>query len=772
MKPSAEFRKNLCDFLMGQRETSFPDIPENINPLSENARIWLKSVCDNTAERTKIIAARGIRLIDKGELTVQNPNKVAGEDRVEKHSDIHPLLSSVALLKGCGPQTAEKFSNAGIYTIYDLLSCHPVEYRDLRKILKIIDIQEGVFCCLCATITKRSMFSGKLFADASDETGVIKLNWFRTWPALAKQVTPGQSLYISGRCTVRGTFKTFSHPDVSIERPHYFFIRYSGETTGNLIKRFIPQALEFTLNHQAETLPDSVIKERSLWPISDSLKYIHNPPEDISSDDIKQLSRGYHNSQKRFAYEELLQIQLTMLSRKKAVTEVEGPVINTGSINGFLNLLPFKLTKGQNKALLEILKDISSGKIMNRLLQGDVGSGKTAVAMGACIVTALSGYQAAFMVPTTILATQQLDSFTRIAEQLNLKCAILTGDTPSPVRKSILAMLEGGAIDILIGTHSLIQQNVLFQDLALAVIDEQHRFGVSQRATLRTKSGFGNCHLLVMTATPIPRSLALTAYGDLEISIIDELPPGRNPVETVVIKTKKEKKQLVNKLSDFLSKGEKIFIVVPLIDTGEEKDRPDIHIIHRFFSENLPEAKSALLHGRMSNHEKNETIQKFRDGLLNMVVATTVIEVGMDIPDASIIVIIESDRFGLAQLHQLRGRVGRKSGSNAFCYLLVSEKPTADGLERLEIMKSCSNGFELSEEDLRMRGAGDILGTKQSGIMALKFGSLIHHREILELAREDAQKILTRDPELQTQPFLRQKTIDFSLRELFGAESG
>ncbi|MBN2725533.1 MAG: ATP-dependent DNA helicase RecG [Deltaproteobacteria bacterium] len=761
------------DFILSP-ESSFL-LPENL--LSKiiatgEGKTWIEEVFSSGMLVNRISAAKGIRFLDTGLIKIPESSKYS----ITIEEGVHPLLKSVINIKGCGDKTAEKLNAAGIRTIHDLLWIQPYDYRDIRNIIDVKDLEEGKLSCIHVKITKRFFVRGNLFADASDDTGAVKLNWFRIWPGLSSLVSPGVSLFVVGSCVRRNGILTFSHPDISTESPGKFLLKYSTirEISAGIHRRLVLNALEYIkkLPEDADPVPLELRKELNLPVFHDALEFIHNPPPDISEQQFELLSHGHHNSQLRFAFEELLWIQLAMLGKKNKASHNSNYGISIDSIKRVLGVLPFELTPGQNAALEEISSDLGSGKLMNRLLQGDVGSGKTAVAFAACAITCLSGFQCAFMVPTTVLAAQQYEFFSTMAEKLNLRTALLTSDIPVPSRKSILAMLEGGYIDILIGTQSLIQESVVFQDLALVVIDEQHRFGVSQRAALREKSGYENCHLLVMTATPIPRSLALTAYGDLDISVINGMPPGRMPVKTRIIKTKKEKLSVLEQIDNFLKKGEKVFVVVPLIDGGEEKERPDLGIIHDFFRDKLEHAVISELHGRMSFSEKEEIVGSFRDGKCNLIIATTVIEVGMDIPDASVIVIIESDRFGLSQLHQLRGRVGRRANADSRCYLMVSAKPTADGLARLKIMESTSDGFEISESDLRMRGPGDIIGTRQSGALSLKFGSILRHRELITIAREKAQTLLEKDPALENYTFLKNRVSEINIKQLIGPESG
>ena len=514
--------------------------------------------------------------------------------------------------------------------------------------------------------------------------------------------------------------------------------------TGKVMNRLQASALNACLPEIEETLPEYILREKDLVPLRFALRNIHFPQ------DADALTKASY----RLKFEELFFLQLSLLKQKyiRSRSEVGIRMPKVGEpFNALYKRLPFDLTGAQKRVIKEIRADLTSGHQMNRLLQGDVGSGKTMVAVLSCLIAYGNGYQSCIMAPTEVLSQQHYANVSRYLEGSGVRCALLTGSSTAKERREIHAGLEDGSIAILIGTHALIEEDVRFRALGLAVIDEQHRFGVDQRSKLWAKGPGVPPHILVMTATPIPRTLAMTLYGDLDVSVIDELPPGRKPVQTMLIGQGK-RRALYKFMRDEIAKGRQVFVVYPLIFESEKMDLKNLEegyedIVKAF---PLPDYKVAIVHGQQTNEVKNFNMSAFAAGRADILVSTTVIEVGVDVPNASVMVIESAQRFGLSQLHQLRGRVGRGS-EKSFCILVKDEKVSKESQRRLDLMCATENGFELAEEDMKMRGPGDLEGTQQSGLpIALNIASLVRDGTILSEARVYAEHILESDPFLSS----------------------
>jgi ATP-dependent DNA helicase RecG len=533
-------------------------------------------------------------------------------------------------------------------------------------------------------------------------------------------------------------------------------------------------------------VPKKIEAAAGLPGLGETLGVLHSPPADISRDELASLNRGDSRWQRRLAFGELLALGVAVAQRRKVRrADAAIPCEREASFGAALETaLPFRLTAAQRRVIGEIGDDlarpregaegVASAIPMNRLLQGDVGSGKTCVAFAAALQVARAGRQTAVMAPTELLAEQHYATWSVWAGKSGLRVELLTASTPKAVRASRLALLAGGQLDVLIGTHSLLGDAVGFNALGLVVIDEQHRFGVAQRAKLRDKGdGQGAPHLLVMTATPIPRTLALTAFGDLDVSIVDELPPGRKPATTRVANGKRGEASAYKLVAERVGAGERAYVVCPKVEEGGESDWKDATTVAKEVAAALPSARVGLVHGRVDNEVRDRVMRAFKAGEIDVLVATTVIEVGVDVPEATVMVVHDADRFGLAQLHQLRGRVGR-GGNAGHCVLVVHGSIGEDGRKRLGALVETTDGFRIAEQDLALRGPGELLGPKQAGIPRLRFGDLGQHVELLLEARRHADQILDEDPELVRPEHagLRAALARRFARTVYGAESG
>jgi len=674
------------------------------------------------------------------------------------------LDNEITYLSGVGPKRAELLEKElHIRTFRDLLYFFPYKYIDRSKFYRIAELNTNM-----SNVQIRGEIEGyysegggrskRLTALFTDATGSVKLVWFKGLKWITDSYKIKKEYIVFGKPTLFNETLNIIHPEIedpektekkissgiqaqysSTEklRNNYLTSKTFNKLLGNLFSQ-----ISFRVN---ETLPDWFIIKYKLMELHDALFTMHFP------NSYKDVEKARY----RLKFEELFYIQLNLL-RYKALrgAKFKGfvfPLVGQ-KFNDFYHInLPFELTNAQKRVIKEIRKDLGSGKQMNRLLQGDVGSGKTLVALMSMLIAIDNGYQACLMAPTEILAIQHYDTIKRLIEGLDLNLKLLTGSTRKSKRNEIAEGLEKGDLKILIGTHALIEDNVVFKMLGLVIIDEQHRFGVAQRAKLWQKN-LNPPHVLVMTATPIPRTLAMTLYGDLDVSVIDELPPGRKPVRTLHF-TDSARLKVFGFMKEQIKAGSQIYIVYPLIKESEKMDYKDledgVEAISRAFPP--PQYAISVVHGRMKSSEKEASMKLFKSGEAHILVATTVIEVGVDVPNASVMVIESSERFGLSQLHQLRGRVGR-GATQSFCLLMSSDKLSNEARRRIEIMISTTDGFEIAEADLRIRGPGDIEGTQQSGIgFDLKIANLGRDGQILEYARRIAEGIIENDPRLENQ---------------------
>jgi len=672
------------------------------------------------------------------------------------------LDTPIEYLKGIGPQRAEVLKKElNIYICRDLLTYYPFRYVDRTRFYKISEVSEELpHVQLRGVIDRMEVIgqkSGKrLSVLFRDDTGIVELVWFKGYNWVAQKLQLGVEYCVFGKATSFNGRNNLAHPEIEavnedfLKRQSAFQAVYNSTEKLNFRGldsegiRKAQRALFSQLQpqHIEETLSEEVIADHQLIQRYKAFQQIHFP-------DSAELLR---KAEFRLKFDELFYIQLRLLRLNKVrANTVHGfvfPKVGETFNNFFSKHLPFELTNAQKRVLKEIRIDMGSGRQMNRLLQGDVGSGKTLVALMSILLAIDNNFQACIMAPTEILAQQHFATFKTFLKEMDVQVAILTGSTKTKARRLIHAQLLSGEIKILVGTHALIEDIVQFKNLGLVVIDEQHRFGVAQRAKLRDKNT-SPPHMLIMTATPIPRTLAMTLYGDLDTSIIDELPPGRKPIKTVHY-MESQRLRVYGFIKEEIALGRQVYIVYPLIKESEKMDYQNLqqgydNLILEFPT---PQYQVSIVHGKLSNEQKEFEMQRFIKGETQIMVATTVIEVGVNIPNASVMVIESSERFGLSQLHQLRGRVGR-GAKQSYCILMTGYKLGADSRLRVETMVRTNDGFEISEVDLKLRGPGDIEGTQQSGVMDLKLANLAQDGQILQLARQTALTLLDEDTNLE-----------------------
>lgn len=681
---------------------------------------------------------------------------------------------SITYLPGVGPKKADILQKeAGISSYEDLLFYFPYKYIDRSRFYKVAEISGNMpYIQLKGQIlyfdTLGEGRSKRLVGKFSDGTGVIDLVWFKGLNYVTDKFRPNTEYIVFGKPTEFGHTYNIPHPDIdSIEQADQVakgltpFYNTSEKMKKSFLNSRAIQNLQYTLlswlNWELpETLSPDVLGRIRMMPMKEAMRNIHFP----------ESAAKLRDAQLRLKFDELFFIQLNILRtasmRKLKLRGIVFPTVGHAFNTFYKDYLPFELTNAQKRVVREIRMDMGSGRQMNRLLQGDVGSGKTLVGLLSMLLAIDNHCQACMMAPTEILATQHYATVMDFLKDMDIKVALLTGSTKKKEREKILPAIASGEIQIVIGTHALIEETVVFSSLGLAIIDEQHRFGVEQRSRLWMKSAVVP-HVLVMTATPIPRTLAMTLYGDLDVSVIDELPPGRKPIQTLH-RYDNKKAQLYDFLRKEIRKGRQVYVVYPLIEGSEKLDYKDLEAGFETFKEVFPEYKVCMVHGRMKAADKEAEMQKFISGEAQILMATTVIEVGVNVPNASVMVIESAERFGLSQLHQLRGRVGR-GAEQSYCILVSSYKLSNDTRKRLEIMVNSTNGFEIAEADLRLRGHGDLEGTRQSGEgVDLKIANLAADGQILQYARDIAQGVLDEDPELLSE---QHRILSERLKTLF-----
>ncbi len=670
------------------------------------------------------------------------------------------LGKPIQFLKNIGPGRASILaSELGIRTYKDLLYFFPIRYIDRSKIYKINELFLATAeVQLKGRFTEFKEIQGKrnkrLVGYFEDDTGMIEVVWFKNFKWITQTFKTGEEYILFGRLSKFGHQVNLVHPEIDkaedFQKKHALGLMPVYSSTEKLLKKgitkrvmqnFVRELFKQTGPHFEETLPESVITRHHLVSKSQALHHIHFPPG------LNELAKAQY----RLKFEELFYLQLQLLlkqvHRKRNIKGFVFEQIGNYFNRFYKEILPFDLTGAQKRVIREIRKDVKSGRQMNRLLQGDVGSGKTVVAMMSMLMALDNDYQAAMLAPTEILATQHYHTIKKWSDQLGINTALLTGSTPASRRKIIHEELGNGTLQILVGTHAILEEKVKFKNLGLAVIDEQHRFGVAQRAKMWRKN-ITPPHILIMTATPIPRTLALTHYGDLDISVIDELPPGRKPVHTFHIYDH-ERKKLYDFLRKEIAAGRQAYVVFPLIEESEVLDYENLEngfkrLQAAFADEHI---NIGMVHGRMKPQEKEETMNRFKNGEIDILVSTTVIEVGVDVPNASVMVIESAQRFGLSQLHQLRGRVGR-GAKQSYCILVTDRKLSDEAKIRIRTMTETNDGFKIAETDLKLRGPGNIMGTQQSGIIKLKIADFVKDTHLMLTARKEAALLLQNDPQL------------------------
>ena len=667
----------------------------------------------------------------------------------------------IQYIKGVGPQRVKLLNRIGIKTVKDALYYLPYRYEDRRIIKKIADIQHNNVETISGTIIKIDLIKKKIKIFelyVNDGSGILKAKWFNQ-PFMIKNFKIGQKVLLHG--AVKRNFYYSYYPEM--DNPEYEIVSEDDQTihidrivpiyrvTSGLSVRQMRTIMYNLINSNSlnivDPIPRYILKKYNLPEISETFSKIHFPD---NMTNIYELNNGVSPYHKRLSFDEFFMLELGLAILKKDDKKEKGIKFNPNGelTQRLLKLLPYKLTKAQEKVINEILYDMRQPYPMNRLIQGDVGCGKTIVAIFAMLSAIECGYQSALMAPTEILAEQHYLTIYKLIEELGLNICILTGSK----KDRPLDKISSGEIHIVVGTHALIQEDVKFKKLGLIVIDEQHRFGVMQRALLRRKGA--NPDVIVMTATPIPRTMSLTVYGDLDYSIINELPPNRSPVTTLLFKST-QKEDVYEFIKREVKKGRQVYIVYPVIEESEKTDLKSAIIGKEAFTKIFPEFRVGLLHGRMKTREREEVMNSFKNGTIDILVCTTVIEVGVDVPNATLMIIIHAERFGLAQLHQLRGRIGRSS-YKSHCILIAYEPLSEEAKSRLNIMVKTSDGFKIAEEDLRIRGPGEFFGTRQSGMPDLKVANIIRDSDILIHARKEAFNLIERDAELKEFPTLKE----------------
>ena len=674
------------------------------------------------------------------------------------------LNKDVKYVKTVGPNRVKLLNKLNIYTLKDLITYYPRDYEDRSKpknIYECID-EEVVLIEAMATGKISEMHKGKMTISrltVKDQTGTCYITWFNQG-YLRDKFQPGRMYRFYGKVSIKsGRIEMNSPVFDEIDQTKntgkiipIYPLTY--ELKQSTLRRIIENGLAEVKGQLSETLPQYIMKENDLWDINNTIERIHFPIE----------FSDFNKARERLVFEELLTMQLALLKLKNNYECDKNGIQFNKQVHmlDVINILPFKLTKAQLRVLEEIDKDMESNKPMNRLLQGDVGSGKTVIAMIAAYKAVKSGYQAAIMAPTAILASQHLESFEGILNSLGIKCELLISSVTKKKKTEILEKLQSGEIDILIGTHAILEENVVFKNLGLVVTDEQHRFGVKQRGTIASKAQ--NPDIIAMSATPIPRTLALILYGDLDISIIDELPPNRKKIETYAVRKSMEER-VNNFIKTQIKEGRQAYIVCPLVEENEEMGlKSVIELAKKYQTEIFSSYRVAYLHGKMKAKEKDEIMQKFKDKEIDILVATTVIEVGVNVPNASIMVVENAERFGLAQLHQLRGRVGRGE-YQSYCILKFDGNGETTR-QRMKVMCDTNDGFLISEKDLELRGSGDFFGTEQHGLPEFKIANLFEDIGTLKRVQKLSMDIIEEDPLLEQE---KNKKLNELVKEKFNS---
>ncbi|HEX4451523.1 MAG TPA: ATP-dependent DNA helicase RecG [Kofleriaceae bacterium] len=731
---------------------------------------------------------------------------------------IDPLAAPTQTLPGIGPAFARRLAEAGLETVEDLLWCLPRRYDDVRDAMplaKLVGLLDGTRVTFVASVASSRMIFARGRRWAEVRLGNIDLHdpasavvrWFNVWAGIEKRMPSGSHVTLSGVVRTRGGRLELANPDIlAIQLPPSsdgqlelgeakplpsILARYPdvAGVPASKLRVACRAACARVGEHADDGVPASVERAASLPALAETLARLHDPSPEITRDELAALNRGDSPWQRRLVFGELFALGVAVaLKRRERRADAAVPCAAPPRVKAIIDAaLPFALTGAQRRTIGELAADLAKPEPMNRLLQGDVGSGKTAVAFAAAVHVALAGRQSAVMAPTELLAEQHAQTWRQWSARMQqpLRVELLTASTPKAARQSLLALLANNSIDVLIGTHALLSEGVGFGALGLVVIDEQHRFGVAQRAKLRDKGdGQGAPHLLVMTATPIPRTLALTAYGDLDASILDELPPGRTPIITKLATGKRGEAAAYKLVAERAKTGERAYVVCPKVDdtpsaSGDEakKQFKDATTVARELADAMPQLRVGLVHGRLDSAARDRVMRAFKQGELDALVATTVIEVGVDVPEATVMIVHDADRFGLAQLHQLRGRVGRgpsQPNNASQCVLISHGGISEDGRARLDAIAATTDGFRIAEADLALRGPGELCGPRQAGVPRLRFGSLAQHFELLLEARRHAERVLDDDPGLvrPDHAALRDALARRLSQSVYGPESG
>jgi ATP-dependent DNA helicase RecG len=700
-------------------------------------------------------------------------NDKGEEARNDRTGNSHPS-DSIQFVKGVGEKRAKLLSKLNIQTIEDALYFVPMRYEDRSRMKKISELkppsppfdkgEKGeIIETVCGTILSRGVIKtkwGKRIFEVAirDETGLLRGKWFKfNEKYMNKKFSLGQNIIMSGEVQFnpyQGGIEMI-HPDIEIldsEKEDFLHVgrivpiyHLTEGIHQKTLRAIMKEVVDNHTDSIIDFLPANIKENQSLLPLKDAIRNTHFPEKGTLLEKLNSHSTDYH---KRLIFDEFFLLELGLAIKKAKWHEEKKGVsfkIDGSLTNKLLSILPFKLTQAQERVINEIKRDMAKPEPMNRLLQGDVGSGKTIVALYTMLIVVENGYQTAIMAPTEILSEQHFLNIHKFVEQLGLKTALLTSSVKGKEREKILNQLASGDINIIVGTHSLIQEEVEFNRLGLAIVDEQHRFGVMQRGTLK-KKGYSP-DILIMTATPIPRTLSMTVYGDLELSVIDEMPPGRKPINTLLFYENRIK-EAYTMIEREINAGRQAYIVYPLIEESEKLDlKAATEMMEHFKKDIFPHLKLGLLHGRMKSDEKEDIMRRFKEREIDILVSTTVIEVGVDVPNASVMVIEHAERFGLSQLHQLRGRVGR-GGYQSYCVLIAYYPISEEAKMRLKAIKESTDGFYIAEKDLEIRGPGEFFGTRQSGLPELKIANIIRDYKLLESARGEAFKLIETDPSL------------------------
>ncbi len=663
------------------------------------------------------------------------------------------LFKDVQYLKGVGPRIAAYLRKKDIHTVRDLLFMTPRRFEDRRELLTIARLQPGRFQVTSGTVelVEELNFGGRRVFEVviSDGTGFLSLKWFNfNRGYMRKTYRRGIPLVVSGEVRIFRGHKEMVHPDVEFGTPGPEALGYMPVYPeiegihGKHLRRIVKRTVEDYARYVISVVPVEVEHSAKLMSLSEAVRAIHEPElfcgDDRSPEDV------FREARRRVLFEELFILEVGMALRKKQFRSEKAVAlkVDVELFKRFIDSLPFKLTRAQRRVIEEINSDLGRASPMNRLLQGDVGSGNTVVAMAAASVAIGNGYQVAVMAPTEILAEQHYQTFVQAFSRLGVQVCLLTSSLRKAQRQRYLRLIRQGDIHIVVGTHAIIQEDVGFKNLILGIVDEQHRFGVVQRARLRQKGV--SPHILVMTATPIPRTLAMTIYGDLDISVIDEMPPGRKPVITRIYR-ENQRSTPYTFMRQLLEKGFQGYVVLPLIEESEKLDlRSAIETYEKLSSGMFARFNVGLLHGRLPSDEREEIMRRFKEGEIQLLVATTVIEVGIDVPNAAVMIVENAERFGLSQLHQLRGRVGR-GREQAYMFLVYSSSISRKGISRLKIMEETTDGFKIAEKDLEIRGPGEIFGTRQWGIPDSRMMEMLADPKLLSLARKEAFKVVSQE---------------------------